>query len=264
MLSRPQVQYTIAAFYGSKPSSFVAFVDGLRKIIQQHPLGMFFQPYANEQIHTTLMGLERLVDGELCVNLNIYESLGEKRPIKLIGCLDVFEYFLSGVQIRLGGFNPTNDQFLSWDERPYQRSFGIHPSTGKVVLNGWPMSNQGVSMAFSDCIWQLRKRLYQEHNLRHKYHQYADNDVFMVIGDIVNPHQPATEKHEAFLADLEGLQKEVRAFLSTTSPYYFPIDLEDLALIAYEDPRLPVDGSKRYPIHLIRADISRIYDLLLN
>ena len=264
MLSKPRVQYTIAAFYGQKPKKFLSFLDGIRHKIANHPLGHHFKPYANDQVHTTLMGLERLIDGNhQPINLNIYEATGEKHAIRLEGCVDLFEHFLEGVKIRLGGFNPAYDQFLSWKARPYQRSFGIHASTGKVVLNGWPVLERTGSVSFSDCVWQLRKNLHDKHNLRHKYHQYQDNDVFMVIGDLANPHYPDTEDHQVFNQYLKELQDDVRAFLSTSRPHYLKLHMQDIAVIGYKDPRLPLDETQVYPLDVFRSNLSGMKTLFL-
>jgi len=261
MLSKPRVQYTIAAFYGQKPQEFVSFLDGIREIISNHPLGRHFQPYANDQVHTTLMGLERLMDRNHSINLNRYEATGEACEMRLEGCVDLFESFLDGVRIRLGGFNPAYDQFLSWEARPYQRSFGIHASTGKVVLNGWPVLEGTGSVSFTDGVWQLRKNLHDKHNLRHKYHQYEDNDVFMVVGDLPNPHHQDTEDHQVFNLQRKELEDDVRTFLSTSRPYYLKLSIEDIAVIGYQDPVLPPHETQVYPLNRLRTNLPQMRSL---
>ncbi len=262
MSSEDRDQFTIAAFYGQKPSAFVAFLNDIRRIIANAPIGSSFRPYTDAQVHTTLMGLERRITSTGIYNLNLYQSTREERRMQIAGCVSLIETWIQEIKIRFGGFDQADDRFLSWNQRPYLRTFGIHKSTDKVVLNGWPVVEKDGEHQISDGIWQLRSQLCQRHHMQHKYHRFQDNDVFMVLGDFPDPYPISSRASQRFIDDREIIERHVQTFLSRSSPYYLDLTLDDIRLIRYRDPSLPPDQTHSWPVEILRSSPTFVRELL--
>lgn len=131
---------TLVAFYGEKPEPLAALIDAVQKHAHRL-LGNNFAPYAMEQVHATIVGLEgaRSATGEL-VNANYLSLRGEWRAMDLPRCLDHLQRTpLLPFTVRFGGFqNDAAYPFTSRGEHPFARSFTTQGA--RAVLMGWPAS----------------------------------------------------------------------------------------------------------------------------
>jgi hypothetical protein len=125
-----------------------------------------------EQIHGVVIGLERIPNRNGFLNKNIWEESGHELPMLFP---KLFEIILSyfPIKIRFGGLNKYYAKFLSHDETPFNRSFQINMTSGKVVLIGWPYNSTNY---YTQSLWKMRNEIDKYCNIRHKYANYQDND----------------------------------------------------------------------------------------
>jgi hypothetical protein len=138
--------------------------------------------------------------------------------------------------IRIGGFEPGVDySFVSRGQHPYRRCFSIQgkDTVAIAVAMGWPWTDGAESKALA-C---LRKEL-ESDGVLHKYHSTAearDNDFFFVLGRI--------ERSRLDDATLDALAEEVRELMAR-SAFELLVDLNDLKMVFYVDPSLPLGSSR--------------------
>ena len=228
---------TLVAFYGEKPEPLVASIDAVQSQARRL-LGNDFSPYAMEQVHATIVGLEGAgsATGEL-VNANYLSLRGEEHAMNLSRC---FEHLLRTpllpFTVRFGGFEKDGAYpFTSRGEHPFARSFTTQGA--RAVLMGWPVSAQSYPPALA----RLRREL-EAFGVLHKYHAAADaldNDAFMVVGRIRrNPGDDAAIRNviAAIREQLAGRSTDVL------------VDASSLQVVSYVDPALPLDTSTALPL----------------
>src|SRR5262249_2649610 len=117
-------QGTIVAFYGQKPGVFKRLIGLCWKKVED-AVGEQFSPYAIEQIHATVVGIERVPGPALC-NLNFQRYRKKSVEMDVLGFL---KYLQTGVHLpfstQIGGFANRDYSFASRGQRPYNRSFSI-------------------------------------------------------------------------------------------------------------------------------------------
>ena len=120
-------QASLVAFYGAKPPQLESFLKRCQEHIHQtlHCLGVadVFQPYALEQIHATVIGLERRTRAGLA-NRNVHAFRGCSKGMRLPQLFEFLgncSYFPFDAQF--GGFGDRDWPFQSRGARPYARSF---------------------------------------------------------------------------------------------------------------------------------------------
>jgi hypothetical protein len=224
---------TVVALYGEKPAGLTNFIVTLQERLGSK-LGPAFAPYASAQVHATLVGLEgdrSQVTGEL-LNRNHAELRGEQRVMNVERVLTrIASSAAFPLTVRIGGFEPDVDySFASRGQHPYRRSFSIQGRD--AVAMGWPWMEGAVSTALA----ALRRELECE-GVLHKYHatpEASDNDFFFVLGRV--------DRSRLDEATLAAVAEELRELMAR-APLELLVEPEDLTMVSYVDPSLPLDSS---------------------
>src|SRR5205814_8898582 len=105
---------------------------------------------------------------------------------------------------------------------------------------------------FPPVLDQLRRAL-NAANLLHKYHADPgdiDNDLYFVLGRV--------KRAEVEEGRLRSIEDELRAHLAQRPPLDLRIGPEDLAIVGYSDPRLPLATSRAVSLDEAASDPDRI------
>jgi hypothetical protein len=233
------VQHSLVAYYGPKPPALAQLIADCQQVLQAQ-LGNAFLPYAAEQVHATLCGLERVAGTERD-NYNFAHLRGEKRPMDLAGLVTYLQTTDKlPLSIQIGGFAADAQPFTSRGQSPHQRSFGLPGD--KAVLMGWPVNQTG---DYPPTLDQLRREL-QRFNLLHAYHAQpadVDNDFYLRLGLLVADRVDqldAGTRTQCVLA--------IRHLLAIRPPTLLALTLADLRITAYTDERLPSESTQTWPI----------------
>ena len=240
---------TLVALYGPKPQALVDLFSAVQAEIRNQ-LGDAFTPYAMDQIHATLVGLEGTRTGEGVLNNNLVNTERTPRSMDLEGLFRfLFDTPLLPLTIRIGGFSQfAAYPFTSRGQHPYVRSFSLRREEAVVI--GWPAGEHNYPVSLD----RLRRRC-ADYNVLHKYHQCAgdiDNDLFLVLGHL-RRDCISSEEHTA-------VEYRVREMLSSRQPLDFTIDAQTLSVVAYEDRTLPTASSFRYPLPEVRDNVDFLAD----
>jgi hypothetical protein len=234
---------TLVAYYGQKPGVLAERIEALQRLLA--PLAAAFEPYAQEQVHATIVGCEGEWRGSMLYNTNFRALRNEARPMQL---RDALQHVASSPQlpltVRMGGFDPAQRYpIVSRGEHPHARSFSLQAD--RAVLMGWPRAADDYPPALA----HLRRAL-EPHGVLHKYHARpsdADNDLFFVLGRI----------HGALDPDLvRDLESQGRALLRA-SPIDLSLAATDLWLVQYEDPALSTRSSVAW--QLTAAELAQLH-----
>lgn len=228
-------QVSLVALLQHKPPSLVNLITACQEKLLSTP-GVSFQPYTLEQIHATIVGLERL-DGTDDANLNYARHRQKTIAMDLAGLLN---YLRSGaasrlpLRVQIGGFADRDYTFTSRGQRPFLRSFSIHQD--RVVLMGFPYNGRPLSIEDTDTppvytpdLDQIRRDC-QAFGILHKYHTKpddCDNDLFFRIG-LINC---ASSQEIA----IRRVERQIRHFVSLIDPVMLKITPADLWGVAYAD-----------------------------
>lgn len=228
-------QLTLVAFWGPKPPAFAARLRALQGTIARS-LGARFRPYALEQVHATLVGLNRTGAGGLR-NACFARERGETRRMDVAA---LRARVLAGPElpltVRFGGYREDERPFASRGRTPYERSFSFQGT--KAVLIGWPSADRegGVPLAID-----ALRRAAQEAGVLHTYHRApddVDNDVYLRLGLVDAPLEPDVAR---------PLEELVRRELAAAPPLKVPLAADDLLLAAYDDETLPAGSTRTVP-----------------
>lgn len=259
-------QVTLVSLYGRKTNS------GLARLIAQcqqevtSALSTAFTPYNEDQVHATIVGLERgSSDG--FSNHNFKEFRKRDQTMAFDGFLEYLR--ISGhfpLQVQIGGFQDRTYPFTSRNARPYERSFSIQGD--KVVLMGWPVRGEpkcGPEATPEDLISESRiypmtldvlRRAAQGFGILHGYHRAltdVDNDLFFRIGLVGEKTVP--------LGSLLVLEQRMRQLLSQERPLIVEITLDDVFVAAYDDSTLPRTSTHIWPVTDPNVDGQKIIAL---
>ncbi len=255
-------QATLVAFHGPKPSGLEQLFLKCQDMILETQ-GIDFRPYDVDQIHGTIIGLEK-VSGEELINKNMACNRGRHIAMDI----DAFARDLQDsprfpITLQFGGYAVDDVSFTSRDQPPYDRSFSIQGD--KAVLIGWPVSKKRRGKAsgssnrnegdFNRRLDDIRKRA-QVFNILHTYHVSetdVDNDFYMRLGLIKTT--VSNERH------IHELTHRVRTWLSR-NPFTVDLSLRDLTVASYLDEMLPMYSTRRFSIASIcrhREEIEQLY-----
>lgn len=223
-------QLTLVALFGDKRQTY----PELRQLVKElqdaiaTTLGYgIFDPYPEERVHGTVIGLEGFRDRECVWNANCHDKIKMRSPMNIPGLLD---YLLADnpvlpVTIQVGGFKENETYpFTSRGQSPYLRSFSIHGDI--AVAMGWPVQDR----LYTSGIDTLR-RSFNQFNVLHKYHDSAsayDNDFFFVLGNVpkgLNQNM------------VDACQNQMRDILSGYEVPPVQISKHQLNVVAYKDTR---------------------------
>lgn len=215
-------QLSLVAFYGNKDGPLAGLLEHCRSAVAESPLGESFDAYDAAQIHATIVGMECL-PGKPPINRNVWDKRGVEVRMNFSPLREVVGQRLP-VSIRFGGFEPDDRPFESQGRRPYERSFQIHPTGGRVTLMGWPHEQGDYGPRRLE---ELREDLSHRCNLEHKYD--GDNDLYLVLG-FVNPATVTAGAESA-------VESEVRDYLRH-HPLDVSLGLSDVSIACYVDETL--------------------------
>jgi hypothetical protein len=234
---------TLVAFYGDKPPALERLVVRLGRRLATETRGRF-QAYATPQVHATLVGLEGVRSGGRIYNRNYLEVRGEQRAMDPAALLAVVRQRLP-ITVRIGGFDAGRPYpFTSRGEHPHRRSFCLRGST--AVAMGWPFDDGGYPSSLD-----ALRRAANAAGVLHKYHRSdddVDNDFFFVLGRIDDPPHPA------------AIQQVLRRELAEQEPIHLILDTDTLRIVAYRDPRLPVDEGRSWRLAALETHRDEILE----
>jgi hypothetical protein len=196
---------TVVAWYDTLP-------DGLARLVArlQGVLGEVGMPRHPDQVHATLVGLER--------------APGPFDPAPL--AVHLHAALTPPLMIQFGGFARDDRRLLSRGTPLHDRGFAA--GDGRVVLMGWPVVDgvPGIEVA------RIRESC-ASHGVTHRYG--FDPDVYVVIADLA----PGVRAEE--------IETAVRAELAMT-PVRVPLSAADLSLVTYDDTALPRSSTVWRPL----------------
>ncbi|OUR92765.1 hypothetical protein A9Q81_15700 [Gammaproteobacteria bacterium 42_54_T18] len=234
-------QLTLISFYGSKTDELHQLINSCIQKIQKSPLGELFRPYDINQIHGTIIGMEKVIKAHTFYNHNI--AAETKNNVTMD-----FSHFLTTVHqnfpmtIQFGGFHPSFKEFTSAGQLPNTRTFQIQWINKKVTLLGWPSISGGVTNQLSN----IRTSFLENCNISHKYKN--DNDLFMVLGEISHPNSVSISEKLQLTLDTEQLEKSIRDYLYK-HPIITALDLNALSIAQYTNPTLPITHTINHPLN---------------
>ena len=198
MIAAPS-RTTVVAWYDTLPDDLALLVDRVQAAADRL-LGEAFTARDPEQVHATLIGLER-------ANAHF-----DPAPLAAHLCAALSPPWT----IRFGGFAADDRRYLSRGLPLHDRGFGVYGT--KAVLVGWPVAGDTPTRALAE----LRLSC----STLGVVHSYGDDpDVYMVIGEVADV--PADHAVQA-----------VREELAATA-VHVPLNADDLSLVTYADTALP-------------------------
>ena len=199
---------TVVAWYETLPDGLASLVDRVQAAADRL-LGDAFTARDPEQVHATLIGLER--------------ANAHFDPAPLAAHLRAA--LSPPWTIRFGGFAPDDRRHLSRGLPLHDRGFGVYGT--KAVLVGWPVAGDTPTRALAE----LRLSC----SALGVIHSYGDDpDVYMVIGDVAGvPTADAAQ----------GVCRELAAAAVQVS-----LSADDLSLVTYADTALPRASTSWCPL----------------
>lgn len=248
-------QLGLVTYYGPKPSHFKNLIEECQKLIVE-ALGHDFTPYQVEQVHGTVISLERL-DKDGFYSLQHYVTGKRKLEMDIIGYLEYLKN-VGGfpITVRFGGFRRDEVPFLSLGLSPHERSFSFQGI--KAVMLGWPVIKSEAggnrSTKLSDVLGRIRVAG-ERFNLRHTYNQldFIDTEYYLRLG---------LSQKSAEESIYRATEDRVRDYLSRIDPVIIEISMADISVVCYQDDTLPLSSTKTLPLSSINT-MGDIMHLLL-
>jgi hypothetical protein len=236
-------QLTLVAHYGPKPPGLARHINQVLAAIAASEVGRYFQPHCLEQIHATIVGLER-VPAEIDVidNLNEYAATGRRRAMELACALKLARR-LPPLTIRFGGFEPEDRRIESFGRPPYVRSFQLHIAQGNATIIGW--HHRDGDFRHADELWALRRRFHEQCGARPKY--AADSDFFMTLGTLVDLPPSGSRAGIDLAVAAAAVEERIRRQIADR-PVDVVVSAEDLAVVRYQTRDLTPTTSTAYPV----------------
>lgn len=239
---------TLVAFHGTKPAPLTALIADVQRILCDR-LGAGFDAYPPRQVHATIVGLEGRRIGDRLVNANYLTIERREVSMDLARAMEIAEAALP-LDCRLAGFRRRRRYpFTSRGRHPYVRSFSLRGAD--AVVMGWPCD----AGDYPPRLAELRRR-FERAGVLHKYHHPGgepDNDLFFVLGKLVVDPRASHER--------ERVEALVRERLALLEPLHLTIGRDQLQLVAYRDPRLPVETSRVLPLPSTDDGIREVEEL---
>jgi hypothetical protein len=229
---------------------------GAARSVQKHGAGVSFRPYSLDQIHATVLGLERRSRCGL-ENRNLHAFRGCAKSMRLAGLLRcLLESNRFPFDARFGGFESADHPFESRGARPYDRSFSLQGEIAVVI--GWPIrAGRAGDPTYPKLLEELRRGA-QRFNVLHRWHRRptdVDNDLYLRLGMV----EAGFRRPE-----LELIEDDLRRGLGASSPVIVEVGISDLTVVSYpaDDDSLPAGRSRAFQLTDLRLqDESFIADL---
>ncbi len=216
------MQVSLVSPYGPKDRQTARYLDACLEELSSL-LGDAFCPYALEQVHGTIIGLEGRRHGQVVLNAN------SQRPMNAAALLAFLRQSHNPeLRVQIGGFCADADYgFASRGQHPYLRAFSVQKRAAVTI--GWPVRDGGYPLALD----ALRRRL-NTFNIAHNLHtgeSDIDNDFYMVLGHVAG-EEPRGEA-------ARRVESRMREFLSASEPLTLDVSRQNLSIVVYTDPMLP-------------------------
>lgn len=230
-------QLTLISLYNRKSNALRQLLETCIEKIQQSALQPYFQPYPIDQIHGTIIGMEKVNNAHQHFNQNL--AITTKKNT-VMNC----EHFMSTVHqhfpmnVQIGGFQPSFNHFSSLGQSPYQRSLQVQWKNQRVVLIGWPHSNNNFTE--KRLLHNARSAFLKNCNIAHKYQD--DNDFFMTLGKIVGLTPRSATGQSPLAVNARQVEVDIKNYLSAQKTH-ISIDLTSMAIAQYEDATLPLNST---------------------
>lgn len=253
-------QVTLVAHYGQKIRAFEKYVGICVRHIVDSPLRRFFTPYHINQVHATIVGMEKLLGFPEPFNANIWRGNAEKKRMDF-GCLIDTVRQHPGFVVRFGGFGRDDRCIDSFGSPPYVRSFECQWTSRKVTIMGWHHQDRDFSR-YTD-LWALRRELGDSCNVMHKYRN--DSDFFVAIGDLANLESATDVELMGLMEAGKQVEQVVREKLATDPALRvdLPVGPDSLYVAQYERETLAMDSTKVFSMTRTDLDkdfVSALYD----
>ncbi len=235
-------QLTLVALYGHKPPHLARYLNTINELVLRSPLGPFFRPYALEQIHATIVGLERTATPHAFENANRLAAANERATMDFARALHLARTF-PPLTIRFGGFKSEDKRLASRGQSPSVRSFQIQAQQGKVIIVGWH-HRRGDFSVHAD-LWTLRRQFGEEANVWPKYAE--DSDLFVTLGELTTASYKDSPCARLDFPAIEALEATVRRQLAR-HPIDVPITPAKLSFVRYIEPTLVSSTSTALPV----------------
>jgi len=240
---------SLAALYGQKPAQIQDYLSSTQRILATE-FGRAFRPYAMEQVHATIIGLEGRRDSRSSriINKNFEELVGKPSAMDINRVADLTSsLFAKPVAVQFGGYD-SNAQygFTSRGVHPYERSFSIQGTT--AIIMGWPIC-YGEDQLTLD---RLRRR-FLDANALHRYHtdpSVVDNDLYLVVGHV--------DRKEVSDDRVFAATSRAREF-AAQHPIHVSIERSDLSIVSYEETTLHPATSVAYRVPVSADQLAALY-----
>jgi hypothetical protein len=251
-------QVTLIAHYGQKPRVFENYVGRCWQHILQSPLRRFFSPYHMNQVHGTIIGMEKLIGYSEPFNANLWRESGERKVMGFAKLLQIAREDIR-FRIRFGGFTPHDTSIDSFGKTPYVRSIQFQWAQRKVTIMGWH-HEEGDFSRYTE-LWKLRKRIEDDCNVKHRYSN--DNDFFMVIGELVNLESLSDEELSQLKQEGERLEQTVREELATDPKLKIDLEIDSgtIFVTQYKEETLALSSTRAYCVVQTNLDADFILGL---
>ena len=236
-------QVTLVSLYGQKRKELTELIKSCTDIITASPLRRVFFPYHLQQVHGTLVGMEKLVGYQDHYNANEWEKSNYKKAVMN------FEPLISLVKqhfpmtFQFGGFHKAFIQFDSFGRWPYERSFQVQWASKRITLIGWP--HRDGNFTSNRLLVRFRDDVANKCSIRHKYTN--DNDLFMVLGKIAGLDSITDEEVEAIKQESVYVEEAVRDHL-VNQKTEICVEPDDVLIVQYEKEILPLDSTVAHRI----------------
>ena len=238
------MQATIVALYGDKPEPLRAFLLTCQDVVAE-VLGPCFRAYRPDQIHGTIVGLERDEREAACLlNRNFATLRGGEATMDFGGLLAFLRNGgLIPFRVQIGGFEERDYPFFSRGARPFDRSFSLQGRS--AVVMGWPVvaasHPAGAAPAagkevplYAPTLARLRRGA-ERFGILHAYHAAAadrDNDFYFRIGVVDDPRSVDDSLAEC-------LSGQLRRLLAAQEPVFATVGLSQVSVAFYQSAELP-------------------------
>lgn len=248
-------QVTLVAFYGQKPEPLSRLIQDCAMMIRNSPLGRIFRPYHPDQVHGTIVGMEKLEGSAELYNKNTWAACGSRKVMDFNPLRPTLQSHLP-ITVQFGGFPPAFSAFSSSGLPPYERSFQVQWQANRFTLIGWPHRNG--EFAPRQLLNELREDLNTNCKIRHKWG--TDNDLFMVLGEIANTKMLLDKELAQLKNATPVLEKAVRDYL-TSHKTEVEITIDDLYVAQYEVETLERHSTVAHRITGSRVEATFIRNL---
>ena len=235
------MQVTLVAHYGPKPAELAEHVGVALTAIERSSVGRHFRPYAPDQMHGTIVALDRAPARAGFDNANRLAAAGVRQPMNFARALTLARAF-PRLTFRFGGFALDDRRIESAGQTAYERSFQMRPEQGKVIIIGW--HHDGENFAAYRALWAVRRRFAAQCGIWPKYDN--DSDFYMTLGDLIDLPAPGSADRRRLAGAMRALEAAVRQEFAR-HPVDVPTAASDLSFVRYSSPALPPTTSRAHP-----------------